>query len=152
MNDALPQVIHSAMGFLARREHASQELRNKLSRKGFDLGTIDQALIQLRHDNLLSDQRFVESFIHSRLSKGHGPLRIEQDLRKYGIDKEMLYSTLNHYDADYWQTLACQVRQKRFGQTLPRTPQERAKQSSFLQYRGFNHEQIRVALRNGRID
>jgi regulatory protein len=140
------------MGFLARREHASQELRNKLSRKGFDLGTIDQALIQLRHDNLLSDQRFVESFIHSRLSKGHGPLRIGQDLRKYGIDKEMLFSAMNHYDADYWQTLACQVRQKRFGQTLPKTPQERAKQSSFLQYRGFNHEQIRVALRNGRID
>jgi regulatory protein len=134
------------MGFLARREHASQELRNKLSRKGFDFDTIDQALIQLRHDNLLSDQRFVENFVHSRLSKGQGPLRIEQDLRKYGIGKEMLNSTLSHYDTDYWQTLACQVRQKRFGQTLPKTPQERAKQSSFLQYRGFSHEQIRVAL------
>jgi regulatory protein len=148
----LPQVIHRAMGYLARREHASQELRDKLLRKGFDRETIDLALIQLRHDNLLSDQRFVESFVHSRLSKGHGPVRIEQELRKYGIDQDLLASSLNQYDAVYWQTLACQVRQKRFGQALPKTPQERAKQGHFLQYRGFNHEQIRVALQHGRID
>lgn len=146
VTDTLLQAICNAMDFLSRREHTSQELRQKLTRKGFEPQVIEWALLQLRTDNLLNEDRFIDSFIYSRLRKGQGPLRIEQELRKRGISKEKSKTALDSYDHEYWQQRACEVRQKRFGQSLPKTPRERGKQMRFLQSRGFTNEQMRVAL------
>jgi len=146
VTDALIQAICSAMDFLSRREHASLELRQKLSRRGFDPDIIDRALIQLRADNLLSDERFVRSFVETKINKGCGLIKIKHELRKRGIDGELLSSSLSMYDEDYWQQHIRQVREKRFGKELPQHYRERAKQVRFLQYRGFTTEQIRQVL------
>jgi regulatory protein len=43
--------------------------------------------------------------------------------------------------------LAREVRRRKFGATAPRSLGERAKQARFLQYRGFDAEQLRAAFR-----
>jgi len=48
-----------------------------------------------------------------------------------------------------WQQRASQARAKRFGQKLPANYKDRAKQSRFLQQRGFSGEQIRHILNTG---
>lgn len=147
MNDPLLQTIRNrAMNYLARREHSYRELRDKLLRKGFELSLIDLVLAKLQENRSLSDQRFTDCFIQSRINKGQGPLRIKQELQSRGIDKNLVDSVLQNYDNHTWQTLANQVRHQHFGSQPPQDPQERAKQFRFLQYRGFTSEQIRIAI------
>jgi len=134
------------MDFLSRREHSRFELIRKLRQKGFESTVIESVLSQLQVDNLLNEQRFVESFVYSRINRGYGPLRIQQELRQRGITGDLLAQALENYDD--WTDLACQVRQKRFGET-PKNAQERAKQSRFLYYRGFSGTQIKIALKKG---
>ena len=142
---SLTQALNSAIAFLSRREHARLELRHKLARQGFESQVIEQALSQLQADNLLSEERFVENYVYVRINKGYGPLRIQQELRERGISEDLLTKALTTDEA-FWTTRASQVRQKRFGQDLPATEQDKAKQVRFLQYRGFTSHQIKTAI------
>ncbi|OAD20721.1 Regulatory protein RecX, partial [Candidatus Thiomargarita nelsonii] len=69
---SVAQARNSAIGYLSIREHASDELRHKLLKKGFAASVIDKVVIQLQTDNLLSDERFVESYVRIRINKGFG--------------------------------------------------------------------------------
>ena len=148
---SLTQARCSAIEYLARREHASLELRNKLVRKGFEQSVIDCVLIQLRADKLLSDERFVENYVRNRTHKGYGPLRIQHELQKRGIAREWLADVLKIDDAA-WITCARFARQKRFGQDIPQAQRELAKQISFLQTRGFTNSHIKAVLPSYRED
>jgi regulatory protein len=138
---SLTQARCSAVECLTRREYASEELRNKLKRKGFEQSVIDCVLIQLREDNLLSDERFVESFVRTQSNKGYGPLRIQQELQKRGLSGEWVKDLLKSHQVD-WMTHARIAREKHFGYGVPQNQREFAKQVRFLQNRGFTEAQI----------
>jgi regulatory protein len=144
-DETLKQVKQQALNFLARREHASLELRRKLLSKGFDVQLIDQVLTQLQESKILSDERFLESFVRSRINKGQGPLRIQQELQQRGLAGEPIVEKLDMLSVE-WVERAQQVRQKRFGQSLPHNTRDKVKQMRFLQYRGFTNTQIKAAL------
>ncbi len=139
-------VREAAIRLLARREHSRRELANKLGARGFDQGVVDWTLDELEAERLLSDERFAEVFVRSRADNGYGPLRIRAELRERGVDDETIDGQLAGIDAD-WFALAAGVRRKRFGEPVPEAFKERAKQMRFLQYRGFDGEQIRAAMR-----
>ncbi len=144
-DNAFKQAQQCAITYLARREYARRELHLKLANKGFDSNTIEQVLTQLQRDNLLSEERFIENYRRSRINKGYGPLRIEQELRERGIDGLLLREAMNSSDPE-WITRASHVRHQRFGHQIPVEPREKAKQIRFLQYRGFTGDQIKAAL------
>ncbi|MEZ0122892.1 MAG: regulatory protein RecX [Candidatus Reddybacter sp.] len=132
-----------AMNILARREHSRKEVRDKLLKK-FDPSAelLDAVLDKLVVDDLLSDQRFSEAFVRWRVGKGQGAVRIRMELRERGVDGD---AVLRECDVD-WFALAVEVAHKRFGASPAIDPKQRAKRMRFLQYRGFNGEQIRAAL------
>ncbi|WP_419833554.1 regulatory protein RecX [Endozoicomonas atrinae] len=127
---------HAAMNLLAQREYSRKELFRKLGLLSQDSELIDAVLNWLESDRLLSDDRFVEGFIRSRIQKGHGPMRISQDLRQKGVDSEAISLALEAAEAD-WYELAENARRKKFGEAAPSEPKEKARQIRFLQYRGF---------------
>ncbi len=137
------QVRHSAIDYLSRREHSSLELKNKLIRKGFIEDVVNEVLYKLRVDKLLSDERFAESYIRSRVKKGFGPIRIKQELQQRGITGELVTELLNTTE-DFWITNIQQVYKKRFGSSKPN--KELAKQIRFLQSRGFTSSQIKTVI------
>jgi len=134
-----------AMDLLARRDHSRLELGRKLTGRGFEPAIVEQVLDDLIRDRLLEEDRFVESFIRGRVRKGQGPVRIRGELAQRGIEGADVSAALNEADCD-WTALAAQVRAKRFGAEAPGDYKERARQAKFLQYRGFESEQIRTAL------
>lgn len=134
-------IRRKAMDLLARREHSVAELRRKLMDKGYQKAAVDEQLQKLEGENLVSDQRFTESYVNYRSKKGFGPLRIKQELKEKGINEILARDYLN--DAEFWRGLAKEVREKRFGRSLPRDYKDKAKQLRFLQYRGFNTDQLR---------
>jgi regulatory protein len=135
------EIRRKAMDLLARREHSVAELRRKLLDKGYDKTAVDEQLQTLERENLLSDRRFTESYVNYRSKKGFGPLRIKQELKETGISEALSLEYLD--DSEFWRSLAKNVREKRFGATPPRDYKDKARQLRFLQYRGFNNDQLR---------
>ena len=137
----------TAMNLLARREHSTQELRDKLLTRGFEDDEIVPALQTLSREGLLSDERFTESFIHSRMERGSGPVKIRAELRQRGVADEIITNWLDERDR-VWLERAESVRCKKFGSALPVDYKEKARQARFLQYRGFSAEHTRQVLRD----
>ncbi len=138
-----------AMDYLARREYAAGELRDKLARAGFDAGLAAAVVGELAADDLQSDERFLEAFLHSRVRQGKGPIRIRAELCERGIPAATAESAVAGSGYD-WRGQAVEVRVRKFGAALPVEFVEKARQMRFLQYRGFGPEQIRAALGEGR--
>jgi len=138
----------SAVRLLARREHSSGELGRKLRSKGHPAGIVESVVAKLRDKRLVSDDRFASSFVHHHAQRGQGPVRIRAELRQQGISDELIEAQLENAELD-WVALAVAVRRRKFGAGAPRSMAERAKQARFLQYRGFDSDQIRAALKSG---
>jgi len=135
----------AAMRLLTRREHSSQELKQKLIYKGFNSTLVDNLLRDLRQEGLLSDKRFAESYMRSRISRGYGPVRIKQELRLRGTSEEIIEATVVEGD-EQWLELARNVRQKKFGPSSPQNLKDKLKQQQFLQYRGFSQQHMKFAF------
>lgn len=135
----------TAMDLLARREHSRAELADKLAQRGFDAALVGDTLDTLAGERLLSDERFTEQFIESRIRRGQGPVRIVAELTRRGIAGADAREQLDALGVD-WVALARETRDARFGAAPPGNYREWARQARFLQYRGFSSEQVRNAL------
>lgn len=138
-----------AMDLLARREHSRYELAQKLRQRIDDATTerIDAVLDALERDNLLSDERFVESYIRLRRERGFGPLHIQQQLRERGVDDALIETCLQIDDPDWLQSLHEVLDKKTGGNELPAPgSREHRKLQRFLHSRGFTPAQITRAL------
>ncbi len=162
------------MDLLARREHSTAELRHKLitrlSRAAGDIDPdaepeadqlgdgddenagvslaerIEQVLHELTVDGLLSDQRFAEAYVSHCERKGKGPMLVRAELGRRGVSDQHIEHAMNTVQAD-WTQRAREARQKRFGEAAPEDFNERARQSRFLQSRGFDSQDIRLAMK-----
>jgi len=133
-----------AMDFLARREYGCQELRQRLLRRNYDYDPerVELIIAELVAENLLSDERFVETFVASRQRRGQGPLRIRAELRERGINQALIEAWLDMRDPEWLHSLR-ELHDKRFSGQQPETVSERARQQRFFNYRGFTAEQIK---------
>lgn len=140
-----------ALGLLARREHSVRELTTKLSQRDVPDDAIRDTVEALQAERLLSEARFVEQFVRSRIERGDGPLKIRAELAQRGIDAATAEQELDRQAPD-WGQLAEVQRHKRFGNTIPADFTERARQARFLQGRGFGMAEIRRALKGDIAD
>lgn len=134
-----------AMDILAMREHGRIELKRKLLRKGALAELVEAVLDQLTADKLLSEHRYLETYIHSRANSGYGPLRIQQELLERGINKNDITTALAITNYDWYEQLNT-VWQRKFNR-LPQDQKEKAKQGRFLLYRGFSLEMVSQLLK-----
>jgi regulatory protein len=134
-----------AMDYLARREYGREELSAKLVSAGFDESTALSAVERLTTEGLQDDRRFVDNFIQSRVQQGKGPVRIRLELAQRGLGETLIDEVLDDRDDD-WRSLARTTRQRKFGPDQPRDFPEKARQMRFLQYRGFDPDQIQAAM------
>lgn len=133
------------MNWLARREHSQAELREKLAAREFEPDVIALTVEKLASDGLVSDERFAEALVAVRIRKGQGPVRIRAELKKRGVSADLVQRHV--YDAGHdWIALAHDVRSRKFGATVPAEFKDKAKQMRFLEYRGFDNEQIQAAV------
>ena len=134
-----------ALDLLARREHSRQELEHKLAARGAASDLIAATLDGLERSGALAATRFTDSFIRARVAKGQGPLRIRAELAQRGVNDAEAAALVRGADVD-WPAVARAARAKRFGSSPPRDFKERARQARFLQYRGFDGDQVAAAL------
>lgn len=144
--DQSSAIRQHALDLLALREHSRSELSYKLTRRTQNQEVIAQVLDELAQANLQSDSRYAEAYARSRVKRGYGPAALARDLRGKHVSQEIVRDALSELDVD-WQEEAAAVREKKFGPDLPQSTSEQAKQSRFLNYRGFESEHIRGLFR-----
>lgn len=136
-----------AYRLLGRREYSVFELRQRLLQKwgeAADIGVLaDDLLEALVQENLLSDERFVESFVRSRVSRHQGPLKIRAALREKGVDDALISAELDAR-SETWVDLAAEwLGRQHHG---PLDFETRGKLYRRLANRGFTHTQAIDAL------
>jgi len=139
--DTLVAVRRTAMDLLARREHGRVELTRKLRQRGALPEMIDTALDRLTEEGLLSESRYLESFVSYRARSGYGPLRIREELSQRGLQRTDIELALRESGIN-WQEQLEDTWRRKFSGHLPIDVRERAKQGRFLSYRGYSMEMI----------
>lgn len=148
--DSPAAVRRAAMDLLARREHGRVELSRKLRLRGAPTDLIEPALDRLAEEGLLSEARYLESFVRMRANAGYGPLRIREELAQRGLAREVIEQALRDSGFD-WSAQLYEVWQRKFGE-LPGDQREKARQGRFLSYRGYSLEMIGRLLRGNSLD
>jgi regulatory protein len=134
----------AALDALARRDHASEDLRRKLLEKGYDSSVVAPLLEALTAEKLLNDRRYMENFVAYHAAMGQGPLRVRLELRRHGLQGPHVEEYLDAFPE--WIVQLQKAQQKKFGAKLPTKYAERQRHARFLGYRGFTSAQIRTAL------
>ncbi len=139
--------MQQAVSLLARREHSSRELREKLRARSFSAEAVESALATLREQDLQSDYRFAEACTRSLMSRGYGSLRVAGELRERGVSGDI---------AQEFESLARKGEFERAREALRRKTGTRQQQLRFLNQRGYPGEVARravdVALRESQGD
>lgn len=88
--------LQQAMRYLARREHASFELKQKLRKKKYDEELIEQIIFHLKEKDLLDDYQFALKYIQERvLYKKVGEKKAAQELMAKGVSRDLIEQALS---------------------------------------------------------
>ena len=145
--DDVEKARGKALRFLSNRPRSEWEVRQNLQKAGYEAGTIDQVLERLRGVGLLDDAAFVRYWIDNRMQfKPRGALALRQELRRKGVDREVIDTVLGEVDHDDGSAatrsaLAIAGRYR----NLPRQAFAQ-KLSTYLLRRGFDYETVRDAV------
>ena len=137
-------VRRSAFWHLGRRDHSEKELRDKIGRKTDNQQWIDKVVNDCFEYDYLNDARFVENFIRSSHNKGFGRKRIKGDLKRKGIDENLLTKAFENDHHDYVlgavTLLSGKYKQRIANQHLKK------KAMSYLQNKGHGFDDIFKAI------
>jgi regulatory protein len=145
------KIRSAAMDLLTGREFSRAELAKKLDKRFDGDSAISAVLDRLQDEGLQSDQRFAEAFLRSRIYRGQGLSRIRMDIRQKGIQDQLLDAAVEASETD-WFALAREVAERKFAGKPISDQKDKAKRVRFLQYRGFNFDQIKHALSDIELD
>jgi len=158
--DIFSLVKNKALLLLARREYTCKELEQKLlhydyvagedaSSRSELVGIVAQVIHKLGEENLLSDQRYCEMHIRSRIHKHSGPFKIRMELQQKGVDAVLIDAVLKTREVD-WFELALVAARKKTGMSAKTTAtldqKTKAGLQRFLNSRGFLPDHIRYAI------
>ena len=134
---AYRMAMAKAVKLLAHREHSAQELASRLV-SDFSADVVSQVLQECTTRDWLNELRMTNSFVRSHATRGHGPRRIQADLRARGIADELISEALSTND---WFELARQTARRKSEKPwlLERNSLQRL--HAFLIRRGFTVEQ-----------
>jgi len=129
-----------AVRLLAVREYCAAELQHKLQDRGFAAEDIRGVLEQLADAGYLSEQRFAESFLRSRMRKGETPRVAAYRARQRGVDEVVLSEVLRATEAGFDAEEACRALLARRDPQHLRCDDARIwqKHARFLRNKGFD--------------
>lgn len=133
-----------AVTLLSRRDHSERELMTKLSQKGYADGA-EEAIAKLRNGGYVSDERFARLYVRElQTLKKYGKKRIEQELYRKGVDRDIIREVLEETDFDENQLVS--LIERKYGRYLS---DEKGIQKTIngLLRMGYSYGEIRDALK-----
>lgn len=141
-----------ALKILTDRDKTEKELRDKLSRDGYDDGAIDVAVKYVRDYGYIDDARYAESYASYRMN-AKSRIQLAMELRRRGVDEGVIDSVFDRlYDGFDESDQIIRLIEKKLKGTYPECLQdihdekEKAALYRSLQAKGYSFESIRRVL------
>lgn len=99
MNEQLQKAKDAAYNYLSYRARSVKEVRDKLVQKEFAEEIIEQVVDDLQRQKLLNDREFARRFVEARLGRANGSRKLAQELRRKGIETEIIDEVLGEFAA-----------------------------------------------------
>ena len=125
-----PSAWDAALRLLGVRARSRSEVRERLTRRGFDEVEIDGVLGRLDDAGLLDDAEFAHEWVQSRHRySGRGRVALRRELRAKGIAEETVAAALAEVDRDDEREQALELARKKLAQSKldPTDYEQRAK-------------------------
>ena len=139
-----------ALYLLEHRNHSKRELTEKIARTAASWEAAEAAAGQMEELGLVDDQAYARDRAREMfLRKRWGPLRVKQELRRKGIDGELIEELLEEYrQRDEGGLVAENVRAVLETNSSGWREDENQRRRAFaaLQRRGYSYEEIREGM------
>ena len=139
-----------ALYLLEHRNHSKRELTEKIARTAASWEAAEAAAGQMEELGLVDDQAYARDRAREMfLRKRWGPLRVKQELRRQGIDGELIEELLEEYrQRDEGGLVAENVRAVLETKYSGWREDEKQRRRAFaaLQRRGYSYEEIREGM------
>ena len=137
----------AALCILDRSDHASGELRNKLTRKGYVLPAVQAAVDRLQECGLINDAQYAQRLAKGQQHRCAGAYAVRRKLMAKQIPQEAIESAMEEFSEDQQREACKSVAEKLWHKyaALP-SRQGRAKLSQALARRGFSWDAIHCAV------
>ena len=142
------EIVSAALKLLAMRDMSRVQFVDKLKKKEFNEHDINAAIVWCEAEGWLNEPRYAEVAAR-RLGHKYGASRVAATLRQKGVIDDVVVSTIAAMkDGEF--SRAYSVWARKFD-ALPDTTEVRAKQTRYLQARGFSFAVIKRVLA-GEVD
>jgi regulatory protein len=141
----LQRLLNKALFYLKFRSRSVSEMRQYLNKKirmtHWSTAAVKKVIDYLSEVGLLNDKDFIRLFVEQRTAnKPKGEYALRQELRRFGIDKNLIdeYFNSNPLDEEKLAEKALSSRWQRLKDLSPKKRFQKA--SQFLQRKGFSFE------------
>jgi len=138
-----------AFTFLERGYKTLEEVRRKLTSKGYDEDTIDSIALLLEDYRLVDDERYAKLYSSEKIRKG-GILKIRHELQAKGIDKATIEEAISSMPPDAEKESCRSQAEKKLALLQKRESDEwklRGRLYGFLVNKGFSRDTVSSVLR-----
>ena len=133
----------AAANMIGVRALSKRELTSRLIKKGAGQADAEAAAGWLEDIGALDDAAYAAALVRHYASKGYGPARVREELRRRGVDRELWDAALEELPKAE-DTLDALIRKKCRGDLSD--PREKKRLSDALLRRGFSGSDVRAAM------
>lgn len=94
----MSEALKYAYKLLGKSSYTKFEVKEKLKKRHYSTEIIEAVIKKLLDFNYLNDEQYVKEFAQLMESKGYGPKRIEDSLKKKGVNYKLLTGIVYHED------------------------------------------------------
>lgn len=140
--DILTKLEH----FCAFQERCESEVRKKLTTMPCSVAQRDEIIRRLREHDFLNDQRYVETFVRSKIHEQWGKLKIRQALHAKSVDAQLIDEYLDAIDEDDYKKMLGDAIDK-WKRQHKADENDKSKLFRYLLTRGFSTSEVMDALK-----
>ncbi len=141
-------VYNYALTLLSRRAMSEKQVRTKMGIKGYDEAFIDRAILKLKYQKYLDDERYSEMLINDKanISK-YGKRKIKHVLYEKGIDRDIIEEKIKCLSEEDELKRAYSVGLKKISSLKEDDDRKKyVKLSRFLINKGFELDTVRKSV------
>lgn len=133
-----------AISLLSRRDHTAKELTVKLGQKGFEQFA-EKTIQKLTEQGFINDERFARCYINELINlKGYGKRRIEQELYRKGVNREIIREVID--EAEFDENKLTEIINRKYLRYLD-SEKGRQKTVNALMRLGYSYSETRDAIK-----
>ena len=134
-----PLAMNRALNLLGYRARSASEVGDRLARAGYAPDTVGTVLSRLEELGYLDDEEYARTLAREK-SRKYGPRRVYTDLRRNGVDEDVIQTVLDEEFTENSERAAAFAAASRRYNTNERSDAQARRVYGFLARRGYSAE------------